>query len=387
MSKTMKTLLTIVLTLFVSGAVQAQTDRGAPGATTVTFVFLPANDMFYIPWQGNDERLSALCRMVDTHRAAIDAGTLPVQVDSYCASLPTEKENLRMAFVRASRVKSELITRKGLKEADFVTANHARANLNNKDVVVVTLRIPSGDVLPDRTVPPADTVIPDRTVILNEVKDLQPQRSEPEILRSAQNDSGIPSAQNDSGTPSAQHDKGNDAPTSTPYTFALRTNLLYDALLLPTLGVEWRINPHVGVRLDGSLSHWGGSSDKVQKVWLLNPEVRWYLLRDKRFYAGVSATYGKYNIYKYPLGSLLKDDTGYQGSLWNAGLTVGYQLHLCRSFSLDFNLGLGYTRSEYDSFAMTNGTRVGKQRNKSKSLFGPTQIGVSLIWRLKKSKR
>lgn len=47
--------------------------------------------------------------------------------------------------------------------------------------------------------------------------------------------------------------------------FALRTNLLYDAFLLPTLGVEWRVNRNWGIKLDGSLSWWGSSSDKVQK--------------------------------------------------------------------------------------------------------------------------
>ena len=157
---------------------------------------------------------------------------------------------------------------------------------------------------------------------------------------------------------------------------------LYDAFLLPTLGVEWRMNENVGIKLDGSLAWWGGNHGKVQKMWLVNPEVRWYLLREKRFYVGASGTYGEYNIYKYPLGSILLKDTGYQGKLWNAGLTVGYRLYLSRGFSIDFNLGLGYTRSEYDSFGMTDGIRVYKERNRAKNLWGPTQAGISLVWTL-----
>lgn len=98
------------------------------GDSLYVFRFVAGNDMFYIPWQGNDEQLRALCRMVDTHRAAIDAGSLPVQVDSYCTSLPTEKENLHTAFVRANRVKSELITRKGLKETEELLGSHAGRN-------------------------------------------------------------------------------------------------------------------------------------------------------------------------------------------------------------------------------------------------------------------
>ena len=166
------------------------------------------------------------------------------------------------------------------------------------------------------------------------------------------------------------------------YRFAVRTNVLYDAFLLPTLGVEWRVNRDLSVKLDGSLSWWGGNHGKVQKMWLVSPEVRWYLLAKKRFYAGVSGSYGEYNIHKYMLGGIVSKDTGYQGKLWNAGLTVGYQLYLSRDCSIDFNLGLGYTRSEYDSFGMTDGIRVYKERNRAKNLWGPTQAGISLVWTL-----
>lgn len=340
------------------------------GDSLYVFRFVPGNDMFYIPWQGNDKQLQALYRIVDAHRTAIEKGTMPVYVDSYCTSLPTEKENLTTAFTRANRVKSELITRKGLKEADFITANHARAYHNNKDMVVVTLRIPAKE---EPKQPGTVQEQPEREVVKREEpKAVAEPKPEPVVEKQPQ--------------PESQPVVKPESEEHTPYRFAVRTNLLYDAFLLPTLGVEWRVNPRFGVRLDGSLSRWGGSTGKVQKVWLVNPEVRWYLLDGKRFYIGASGSYGEYNIYGYPLGNLLKDDTGYQGSLWNAGLTVGYQLRLSRLFSVDFNLGLGYTRSEYDSFTMTDGARVCKDRNKSKSFWGPTQAGVSLVWTIGSNK-
>ena len=168
--------------------------------------------------------------------------------------------------------------------------------------------------------------------------------------------------------------------TASPYCFAVRTNLLYDVLLLPTLGVEWRINRSVGVKLDGSLAWWSSGQDKVQKMWLLNPEVRWYMGNARRFYLGASGNYGEYNIYRYMLGDIVSKDTGYQGKMWGAGLTVGYQLFFSRNFSVDFNLGLGYTRFDYDSFGMINGVRVYKKRDKTKNFWGPTQAGISLVW-------
>lgn len=372
-----KLLALLILLMPTFGFAQAAAD------STVWFRFVAANDMFYIPWSGNGAELERLSALVDAYRGPIASGEMPVQVDGYCASLPTAKENLHTAFVRANRVKSELITRKGLREADFITANHAEAYDGNKDVVVVTLRIPApAKSEPVREEPKTEKSAPEPAPEPAPAVEPQPQPAPAPEIQPA------PAAEQPAAAPAS------------PYRFAVRTNVLYDALLLPTVGVEWRVNRDWGVKLDGSLSWWGGKHGKVQKIWLLNPEVRWYLLRDKRFYVGVSGNYGRYNLYKYALGGLFSNDTGYQGSLWSAGAVVGYQLRLSRSFSVDFNLGLGYTRSEYDSFTLdkteirTPGEdlpeirhdRVYKERDKTRNCWGPTQAGISLVWTIGNNK-
>ncbi len=354
MSKMIKTLLTLVLAVSVCAASYGQAARPAAEEKTATFVFLPGNDMFLL--KGNETELERLYALVEEYRTEIAAGAMPVYVDGYCASLPTSKENLTTAFVRANRVKSELILSKGLTEADFITNNYAHAYLNNKDMVVVTLRIPAKEE-PRQPEPVRE----------------EPRPQEPQVK-----------AQPEPEPQPAQEPVAEVAPEpavpAKPYCFAVRTNVLYDALLLPTLGVEWRINRDLGIKLDGSLSWWGNEKEKVQKMWVLNPEVRWYLLRDKRFYVGAAGSYGQYNIYKYPIGSIVSKDTGYQGSMWNAGVTVGYQLYPSRCFSVDFNLGLGYTRFDYDTFGITDGVRVYKERDRTKNFWGPTQAGISLVW-------
>ena len=384
----MKQLQKILLALFVWGVAAIGNSFAQSSADTtdtiVTFRFLPGKDILIL--RDNEAELARLYALVDEHRTQITAGEMPVYVDGYCSSLPATKENLMMAFVRTNRVKSELITNKGLKESDFITANYARAYHTNKDMVVVTLHIPVATTRRSETEIPAVGYVPDRvepaSPAVNEPEQVTERESETEQVRERK--------------PEAKQATRRTAEPETLVTaktfltkscgFALRTNLLYDAFLLPTLGVEWRVNRDWGIKLDGSLSWWGSSSDNVQKVWLLNPEVRWYLLRNKRLYVGASGSYGEYNIYRYPLGRLFSKDTGYQGTLWSAGVTVGYQLCLSRKFSVDFNLGMGYTRSKYDSFGMTDGVRVSKERDKTKSFFGPTQAGISLIWTLGNSK-
>ena len=371
MKQLQEKLLALLLMALLSGTgayAQEAPDKQETPDKVVVFRFLPGEEMFSL--KGNEAELERLYMLVDKHRAEITAGRMPVYVDSYCASLPTAKENLNTAFARANRVKSELITQKGLKEADFITANYARAYHNNKDLVVVTLRIPSAKATSE-TMPAQE-----------KVKWEEPQQKQVTVEQKTEIAVEKPSKPSTVEQQPAPVSEQRIRETEKPYRFAVRTNLLYDALLLPTLGVEWRINEHVGIKLDGGLTWWGGSSGKVQKMWLVNPEVRRYLWDKKRFYAGISGSYGEYNLYKYMLGGIVSKDTGYQGKLWNAGLTVGYQLYLSRGFSIDFNLGLGYTRSEYDSFGMTDGIRVYKERNRAKNLWGPTQAGISLVWTL-----
>ncbi len=327
---------------------------------TATFLFAPGEEKFIL--QGNEAELQRLYSLIDKYRNKITTGRMPVYVDGYCASLPTPKENLRTAFIRANRIKSELITQKGLEEADFITGNYARAYHNNKDIVVVMLRIPAqpkekqpepARKQPRKKEPPVITTQQPEPEKGNAFEPIEEKQSEPTVESSA--------------SPKLYH-------------FAVRTNVLYDAFLLPTLGIEWRINNNIGIRLDGSCSWWGGDWGEMQKIWLLSPEVRWYLLRNKRFYVGVSGNYGEYNVYGRLIGNLLSNDTGYKGHLWSAGLTVGYRLPLWRCFSADFNLGLGYTRFHYDSFTAPYGARIYKQHDRKKNFWGPTQTGISLIW-------
>lgn len=111
---------------------QAQAD------TTFVFRFTAGKDMFYVPYNGNDKELARLEACVEQHKDAILTGNIPLHVDGYCSSAPTEREKLAIAKIRSNRVKSELITRSGLKENCFVTRNH----VTDGDFVTVRLVVP-----------------------------------------------------------------------------------------------------------------------------------------------------------------------------------------------------------------------------------------------------
>lgn len=139
----LKTIVTTTLLalLVLPLAAQERTD------TVYTFRFMPGRDMFYVPWGGNDRELTRLETCVTQWKTQILAGTIPVQVDGYCTSGDSETDNLAIAKIRANRVKSELITRQGLREACFVTHNHATEG----DFVTVRIVVPKKNTATSET--------------------------------------------------------------------------------------------------------------------------------------------------------------------------------------------------------------------------------------------
>ena len=165
-------------------------------------------------------------------------------------------------------------------------------------------------------------------------------------------------------------------PVAAPSAFALRANLLRWATLTPDLGIEWRINRYVGVLVNGSWTSWSwDDKNRRYALWEVNPEVRWYLGKEKNGYVGAIYKAGSFN---YKLSG-----TGKQGDLMGGGITGGYQLQLNRALSMDFTFGLGYVNADVEKYTITDGVRVRREKE-TKHRFGPVQAGVTLVWRFGK---
>lgn len=158
------------------------------------------------------------------------------------------------------------------------------------------------------------------------------------------------------------------------YHFALRTNLLRWATLTPDLGVEWRINRSVGIVVDGSYTSWAWRDNtRRYALWEVNPELRWYLGQKKNCYVGAMFKAGAFS-YKF-------SDTGRQGNLLGGGVTGGYVLNLSDALAIDFSLGLGYVRADFDEYSVVDGMYLRDGRQK-KNWWGPTKAGVTLVWKI-----
>ena len=157
-------------------------------------------------------------------------------------------------------------------------------------------------------------------------------------------------------------------------SLALRANLLRWATLSPDLGIEWRITPSVGIAVNGSWTSWSwDDKNRRYALWEVAPEVRWYLGEREAWYLGVMGKVGHFN-YKF-------SETGRLGDIVGGGLTGGYMLRLNDAFSLDFGLGIGYLRADYDEYVVIDNVRV-RSGEGSKNWWGPIHAGVTLVWTL-----
>ena len=364
MTELKKWITTALLTLLLLPAMAQQ-----KADTTYTFRFVPQKDMFYVPWNGNDMELARLLECIESNKADILDGKLPLYVDGYCNSLNGEKENLAIAKIRSNRVKSELITRAGIKEESFITRNHPAEG----DFVTVRL-----------TVPAEETTVSDVEAEAQRKAEAErlatEKRAEQERLAEEQRkaEEARLAAEKAEAEKAAQQNTLADTPSetkiTTDYHLSLRANLLRWATLTPDLGLEWRICPSWGIAVNGSWTSWSWSDkDRRYALWEVAPEVRYYMGEKKAWHLGAMFKAGQFN---YKLS-----ETGKQGDLMGGGITAGYQLRLNKALALDFNLGLGYLNADFEKYEVIDGVRV-RRGNETKDWCGPINAGVTLVWKL-----
>ena len=383
--------------LSVSGAARALPSVPVQPDTCYLFRFVPGHDTFRVPYKGNETRLPLLCDTLKSNLGRLRSGQMYISVTSYAASGSRNTGERRMAYLRMSRVKSELILRAGVSEAMFVTDRRIDAPYGTdslRDVVVVVFpaavekvaRIAGREAArrviaynkevyrgPETIVP----IVPsDLQSDVPEYQDLQ-SASPSQSARTSDYKSAETMAHETMAHETTIHETMTDtrhAERSEASTPSLRFNLLRWATLTPDLGVEWRITPHIGILVNGAWTSWSWN-DKSRRysLWKLSPEVRYYIGKEKRGFLGAMYHLGEFN---YKL-----NDTGKQGDYQGGAITGGYLLPLNNSLSLDFHAGLGYTHADYDKYSVTDGVRV-RQGSDTKNYWGINQLGITLIWKM-----
>lgn len=167
----------------------------------------------------------------------------------------------------------------------------------------------------------------------------------------------------------------------------IKSNIISDALLNPSLGLEVGVAPRWSLDLTGQVNYWNQSHDRKWKHWMVQPEARYWLCRamDGHFFAA-HLVGGEYNIghLDIPFSMLGSDfrrlkDRRFQGWMAGIGLGYGYSWTLSRHFDIEAEIGLGYVFSRYDVYECAGcgrKTESGKHHN----YVGPTKAALNLVY-------
>ena len=165
-----------------------------------------------------------------------------------------------------------------------------------------------------------------------------------------------------------------------PWYMAVKTNMLYDALLTPNIGVEFYLGKNYTISADWMYAWWKKHSIAWwHRTYGGDLEFRRYFGRvadEKPLQGWHVGLYGGIVTYDFDWGG-----RGYLGDRWSygGGLSFGYSMPWKRRLNLDFTVGLGYLGGEYKEYLPIDDCYVW-QCTKQRNYIGPTKIEVSLVW-------
>ena len=159
-------------------------------------------------------------------------------------------------------------------------------------------------------------------------------------------------------------DGSTNAPARQSMVWALKTNLLTDLAVMPSVGLEVNLSLRLATA-DMELRYWFGSNGSA-------------LL--KGFHAGI---YGAVYRYEFLFGG-----KGHQAKInWGTGISGGYTVPLGNCLSIDFGLSVGYIGGKYKKYEVSDDEYHHHVWTEEKSghYFGPTKAEISLIWLFSRS--
>ena len=166
-----------------------------------------------------------------------------------------------------------------------------------------------------------------------------------------------------------------------PFYMAAKTNLLYDAALVPNVGLEFYLGQ--GWSIGGNWMYAWWSKDSKHRYWRIyggELDIRKYFGRK----AAEKPLQG-HHLGVYAQGLTFDFETGGKGYLSNFsygfGLEYGYSLPVAKRLNIDFGLGIGYGGGKYKVYEPEDDCYVYKE-TKQRHWFGPTRAEISLIWLL-----
>lgn len=173
-----------------------------------------------------------------------------------------------------------------------------------------------------------------------------------------------------------------------PFYMAVKTNMLYDAALIPNLGAEFYLGKNISMYGEWMYAWWENNSrHRYWQIYGGDLGLRWWFGRKahaKPLTGHHLGIYGGIFIFDFEYG-----DTGYMGgkpggTLWdrfliNSGIEYGYSLPVGKRINIDFSIGFGYLGGNYIKYYPFDNDYYREKEYKMR-YFGPSKAEISLIW-------
>lgn len=162
--------------------------------------------------------------------------------------------------------------------------------------------------------------------------------------------------------------------------FAIKNNLLADATTSLNLGAEYGFAKHFSAELYVSWNPFIHSGHKQFRHIMLQPEFRyWTCERFNGIFFGAHLLGAQYNMGGISLpGYPHMKNYRYDGTLYGAGVTLGYQWILSKRWNIEAALGAGYIVIDYSQYdAPEGGDYAGEGKVK---MLGPTKASLSFVF-------
>lgn len=166
-----------------------------------------------------------------------------------------------------------------------------------------------------------------------------------------------------------------------PFYMAAKTNLLYDAALVPNVGLEFNLGK--GWSIGGNWMYAWWRKDAKHRYWRIyggELDIRKYFGRkaaEKPLQGHHLGVYGQGLTYDFETGG-----KGYLSHFsYGVGVEYGYSLPVAKRLNLDFGVGIGYMGGKYKTYIPEDGCYV-YQETRKRHWFGPTKAEISLVWLL-----
>ena len=173
---------------------------------------------------------------------------------------------------------------------------------------------------------------------------------------------------------------------------ALKTNLLYDAAIVPNIGIEVVLGKQWTIDLDWFYTWF--SSYRHHRFWQAYGGyvgIRRYFTPPNSKYAPTGQSprsFTGHHLGAYVLGMTYDVEWGGRGYQadhfgFGAGVEYGYSLPISHRLNLDISVGLGFQDGEYKEYDPEDGHYVW-QSTRKRHWWGPTKAEISLVWILER---